>query len=144
MKKYVLDFLLRGLVALGFGPIALAVFYLILKSSTGIDYISIDEACIGIFSLGALAFVAGGLNFIYQIERLPLMVAILIHGIVLYACYLATYLVNGWLSFGTTPILVFTAIFIFGYIIIWLVIYFFIKKKTKNLNEILKQKQQIN
>ena len=30
MKKYILDFMRRGLVASGFGPLVLAIFYLIL------------------------------------------------------------------------------------------------------------------
>ena len=48
------------------------------------------------------------MNIIYQIERLPLMMAILIHGGVLYLCYLGTYLLNGWLERDITPILVFS------------------------------------
>ena len=102
-----------------------------------------NQLCVGIFSLSALAFIAGGMNVIYQIERLPLMVAILIHGSILYVSYLATYLLNGWLEGGVMPILVFTGIFVLGYLIIWSIIYSIIKKRTENLNEILKKKQQI-
>ena len=69
-----------------------------------------------ILMLPVLAFIAGGMNVLYQIERLPLMLAILIHGGVLYASYLAMYLVNGWLQWGETPILAFTMIFVFGYL----------------------------
>lgn len=104
--------------------------------------LTVNQVCRGIFSLSALAFVAGGMNVIYQIEQLPLMVAILIHGAVLYFSYLVTYLLNGWLEWGVTPILVFSAIFVLGYLAIWAVIYSIIKKRTKRLNEILKNKQQ--
>ena len=96
----------------------------------------------GIFSLSALAFIAGGMNVIYQIERMPLMVAILIHGGVLYISYLVTYLLNDWLEWGTTPILVFTGIFVVGYLLIWAVIYSIIRRNTAKLNEILKERQQ--
>lgn len=142
MKKNILEFFRRGFVACGFGPIVLAVLYLILQHKAEIEVLTVNQVCLGIFSLSALAFVAGGMNVIYQIERLPLMVAILIHGSVLYIIYLVTYLLNNWLEWGAIPILVFSGIFIFGYLMIWAIIYCIIKKRTERLNEILKQKQQ--
>ena len=142
MKKFVSAFMFRGLVAMGLGPIVLAIVYLILKQAIAVDTLSVTQVCIGIFSLSALAFIAGGMNAIYQIERIPLMTAILIHGGVLYICYLGTYLLNDWLDFGVIPIIVFTAIFVIGYIIIWGVIYSIVKRNTAKLNEMLKKKQQ--
>lgn len=142
MKKNILEFFRRGFVACGFGPIVLAILYLILQHKADIETLTVNQVCIGIFSLSALAFVAGGMNVIYQIERLPLMVAILIHGSVLYIIYLVTYLLNNWLEWGAIPILVFSGIFILGYLVIWAIIYCIIKKRTERLNEILKQKQQ--
>ena len=142
MKKTALEFLRRGFAAWGVGPLVLAVFYLILQSQDAVETLTVNQVCLGIFSLSALAFVAGGMNVVYQIEQLPLMVAILIHGGVLYISYLATYLINDWLEGGTTPILVFTVIFVHGYLAIWAVIYSVIRKKTARLNEALKQKQQ--
>ena len=124
MKKYFLEFIHRGFVAAVLGPIVLAVIYLILQHQGVIDTLTVNETCLGIFSLTALAFIAGGMNVLYQVERLPLMIAILIHGSVLYIGYLATYLLNGWLQSGITPILVFTVIFVFGYLSVWAVIYF--------------------
>ena len=98
------------------------------------------QVCIAIISITALAFIAGGMNAIYQIERLPLMVAILIHGSVLYISYLVTYLANRWLEWNAISVAVFSAIFVVGYIIIWGVIYSVIKRKTEMINKILKQK----
>lgn len=143
MKKYVLEFFRRGLVACGFGPLVLAVLYLILQRHAALEMLTVDQVCIGIFSLTALAFIAGGMNAIYQMERLPLMVAILIHGGVLYISYLATYLLNGWLEWGVVPIFVFSGIFVLGYFIIWAAIYSIIKRNTAKLNELLKEKQRI-
>ena len=143
MKKYILEFLRRGCVACGLGPVVLAVFYLVLQHQTAVETLTVNQVCLGIFSLSALAFVAGGMNFVYQIERLPLMLAILIHGGVLYAAYLATYLVNGWLEWGILPILVFTGIFVVGYLAIWAVIYSVIKRNTDRINAMLKKKRQI-
>ena len=142
MKKNIFEFLRRGLVACGFGPIVLAILYLILQHQGVIQNLTVNEVCLGIFSLSALAFIAGGMNVIYQIERLPLMVAILIHGVVLYGSYLGTYLINDWLEWGATPILVFSGIFVVSYFIIWVIIYSIIKRRTEKLNKILKKKQQ--
>ena len=142
MKKFGLEFLRRGFIASGIGPIVLAIVYLIVKQSTSIDTLTVGQVCVGIFSLTALAFIAGGMNAIYQVERLPLMTAILIHGGVLYIGYLVTYLLNDWLDFGIIPIIVFSAIFVVGYIVIWAIIYSIIKRTTTNLNKTLKKKQQ--
>ena len=113
MKKTILEFLRRGVSACGFGPLILAILYLILKNQGAIDTLTVNQVCVGIFSLSALAFIAGGMNVVYQIERMPLMVAILIHGSVLYLSYLVTYLLNDWLEWGVAPVLVFTAVFLF-------------------------------
>lgn len=142
MKRFILDFLRRGSVACGFGPIVLALLYLILQLTASVESLTVNQVCMGIFSLTTLAFIAGGLNAVYQIERLPLMVAVMIHGSVLYISYLVTYLLNDWLEWGWTPILVFSCIFIFGYFLIWAVIYSIIKRRTARLNEILKRKKQ--
>jgi hypothetical protein len=142
MKKAVLEFIRRGFIACGFGPLVLAIFYLILQRQAAVQTLTVNQVCLGIFSLYALAFIAGGMNVIYQIERLPLMVAILIHGGVLYVSYLATYLINGWLERGITPILVFTAIFIISYLVIWAVIYSIIKRNTDRVNDMLKKQQK--
>ena len=142
MKKHVLDFCRRGLIACGFGPLALAIFYLIIQHWEGVETLAVQDVCRGIFSLAALAFVAGGMNVVYHIERLPLMLAILIHGAVLYCAYLITYLLNSWLEWSITPVLVFTGIFVAGYLTIWAVIYSIIKRNTEKINAVLKQKQQ--
>ena len=142
MKKFILDFLHRGLVACGIGPMVLAILYLILQESSSLQTLTVNEVCTGIFSLTLLAFLAGGMNALYQLERLPLMAAILIHGIVLYSGYLATFLLNDWLEWGAMPIGVFSAVFVVGYIVIWVIIYTIIKRNTTKLNECLKKKQQ--
>lgn len=143
MKQLLLEFLRRGLIACGLGPVVLAVLYLVLQSQAGLEMLTVHEVCLGIFSLTALAFVAGGMNVVYQMERLPLMGAITIHGGVLYVSYLATYLVNDWLEWGKIPILVFSAIFVGGYLVIWAVIYTVTKQNTAKVNAMLRDIQQI-
>ena len=144
MKNTVKEFLRRGIAACGLGPTVLAVLYLILQYNGVVDSLTVHEVCIGIFSLSALAFIAGGMNAVYQIERLPLMIAVFIHGGVLYLSYLAAYLVNGWLEWGTTHILVFTGIFAVGYLLIWAVIYAIMKRNTNEVNKLLKKKQHMD
>ena len=139
MKRFALEFLRRGLIACGIGPIVLAILYLILRHTGTVETLTVNQVCVGIFSLSVLAFIAGGMNAVYQIERLPLMGAISIHGGVLYISYLATYLVNGWLEWGMLPILVISGIFVLGYLVIWAIIYSIIKRKTDRLNEIIQQ-----
>ena len=142
MKKYASEFIRRGLVACGCGPLVLAVLYLILQKTGNLETLTVSQVCTGIFSLSALAFLAGSLNVVYQVERLPLMAAVTIHGVVLYACYLDTYLVNGWLEDGMMSLLVFTCIFAVGYLLIWAVIYCIIRRNTDSLNEMLQEKQK--
>ena len=138
MKRYILEFFRRGLCAWGLGPLVLAVLYLFLP----MEILTAREVSLGIFSLSALAFLAGGMNVIYQIERLPLMAAIGIHGGVLYVGYLGTYLLNGWLEWGTAPVLVFSGIFVAGYLAIWAVIYVIIRRSTARVNALLKRRQR--
>ena len=142
MRKNILEFIRRGLIACGFGPLILAVLYLILQNQAGVEFLTVIQVCIGIFSISALAFIAGGMNVVYQIEQLPLMWAILIHGCVLYFSYLGTYLVNDWLEWGKAPILVFTGIFVLGYLAVWAVIYSLTRRNTEKINMALREKQQ--
>ena len=142
MKKFWSGFFLRGLIAAAGGPVIMAIVYGILGATGTVDSISVTEMSKQILTVTLLALIVGGMNSIYQVEQLPLMVAILIHGCVLYVSYLATYLVNGWLEWGITPILVFSAIFIVGFLSIGAVIYSIIRRNTNKLNQILKEKQQ--
>ena len=141
MKNIVLEFIRRGMLACGFGPLVLAVLYLIFQRTDAIVTLTVNHVCLGIFSMSALAFIVGGMNIIYQFERLPLMLAILIHGCVLYVSYLATYLINGWLESGIMPIMVFSVIFVLGYMAIWVFIYVVTKRRTAKLNKILEEKR---
>ena len=141
MKKNVKDFIFRGFFAGGFGPLVLAILYMILQQNGVVQTLTVNEMSKGIVSLYILAFIAGGMNVIYQIERLPLMTAILIHGGVLYVSYLCTYLFNGWIEWGMMPILVFSGIFVLGYVIVWVIIYSVNKKRTDKLNQMLDKKR---
>lgn len=138
MKKFVKEFLLRGLLAAGGGPVVLAIVYGILGATGTVSSLTPREVCLGILTVTLLAFIIAGLNAIYLIERLPLASAILLHGAGLYATYILIYLINGWLQQQLIPILIFTAVFIVGYAVIWCIIYAITKRKTQQLNRKLR------
>ena len=137
MKKFLSDFLLRGLVAASFGPPVLAIIYWILGRTGVVENLSPSEAALGILSIELLALVVGGMSAIYQQEQLPLATAILIHGGVLYVAYILIYLINGWLQRQMVPILVFSCIFVTGYALIWVFIYLFNRRRTRKINRSL-------
>ena len=123
MKKFWKEFLFRGLICAAGGPLVLAIIYGTLGATGTVKAISTTEVCMGILTITLLAFIAAGMTAIYQMEQLPLPTMILLHGGVLYICYLGTYLVNGWLEWGMTPVLAFTGIFAGCYLLIWVFIY---------------------
>lgn len=138
MKKFWKEFLLRGLICASGGPIVLAIIYGILGATGTAQSLDPREVCLGILTITLLAFIAAGMTAIYQMEQLPLPMMILLHGGGLYIAYILTYLVNGWLQNSLIPILVFTGIFIAGYALIWLIIYWVEKAKAEKLNKLLK------
>ena len=136
--KYYKQFILRGLVAMGFGPIVLAIIYGILGVTGVIDSVAVGEMVLGVLTITALAFLTGAITVVYQIEEIGLSKAITAHGIILYLAYAVVYLTNKWLAEGIIPFLVFTAIFVVGYAIVWVVVYFITKKNTDRINKKLK------
>ena len=138
MKTFWKEFLLRGLICAAGGPLVLAAIYGILGATGAVEQLSPKEVCMGIVTITLLAFIAAGMTAIYQMEQLPLPTMILLHGGALYIAYILTYLINGWLQNSLIPILVFTGIFLAGYAVIWLIIYFVEKAKAENLNKLLK------
>ncbi|MBQ8210120.1 MAG: DUF3021 domain-containing protein [Clostridia bacterium] len=135
MKKFISDFFLRGLMAAAGGPVVLAIVYGILGATGEVSSFTPKEVCLGIFTITLLALFVGGMTAIYQVEKLPLVSAILIHGAGLYVAYILIYLINGWLKRQLVPVLIFTAVFIVGYAVIWLIIYRCTKIQTDRINK---------
>ena len=139
MKSFWKDFLFRGMIACAGGPIVLAIIYGIIGATGEVTSLTPQEVCLGILTITLLAFTVAGMTAIYQVEKLPLASAILIHGGVLYATYLLIYLINGWLQKDLIPILVFTGIFLLVYLLIWVIIYSVEKAKIRKINEMPKK-----
>ena len=138
MKKFAKEFVLRGLLAAGGGPVVLAIIYGILGKAEVVSSFSPNEVCMGILTVTLLAFTVAGMTAIYQLEQLPLILAILLHGAGLYTVYILIYLLNGWLQHRLIPIAIFTAAFLAGYAVIWLIIYRVTKNNTDRINKKLK------
>lgn len=134
MKKHLLEFGQRGLMVAAGGPVVLAVIYGILGAAGVVETLTPMEVCKGILTITVLAFLAAGITMIYTVEQLPLISAILTHAGVLYLAYLIVYLVNEWMPRNWTAFGIFTAIFVVGYAIIWLCVYFATKAKTDRIN----------
>lgn len=141
MKKHILEFLKRGLIAASGGPVVLAIVYGVLGATGTVESFTPREVSMGILTVTLMAFIASGITVIYSVERLPLPTAILIHAGVLYLDYLLIYLLNGWLLSQLVPVLIFTTVFLTGYAVIWLLIYLSIQAKTHRINQKLRGKQ---
>ena len=138
MKKFLKQFLFRGLICSSGGPVVLAIIYGVLAATGTAEAVSPAEVSLGILTITLLAFIAAGMTAIYRMEQLPLPIMILLHGGALYIAYILTYLINGWLQNSLLPILVFTVIFVAGYALVWLIIYLVEKAKADKLNKLLK------
>jgi len=137
MRKYVVEFLKRGMSFCFGGPLVLAIVYGILGLVGAVESFTVGEVVTGIFSSTLLAFIAAGVTVIYTIDKLSPFSAALIHGVVLYLDYILLYLFNGWLQSSLKPIMIFTICFVLGYLIIWAIVFVVTRKCTKKLNESL-------
>ena len=126
-------------MACGLGPITWAVVYFFLEKNGVVEVLEVKKVIVEIITVTLLAFIAGGINIVYKMEKLPLMVAISAHGIALYLDYVIIYLINGWLGSGMKPLMIFTICFFVGYAIIWIIICFIIKRNANRLNQKLSQ-----
>ena len=140
MKKYVKEFIHRGLMAAVGGPVVIAIICLCIQANGEMTTVTINEVVLAILTSALLAFIAAGISVIYQIETLPLMWACFIHAIVLYLDYLIIYLINGWMKTDIGVIMIFTLCFVGGYAVIWSLIYFLsirpsINKMNRKLQE---------
>ena len=138
MKVFFKEFFKRGFISAWGGPFVLAIIYFIVGKLENVQSIPIDEVSLGILSITFMAFTAGGITAIYQNDFLPIASSILIHAAVLYFDYLIMYLLNDWLP--RSEIGIFTAIFVAGFAIIWVIIYFCSKRKIDSLNKLCKEK----
>lgn len=135
MNVYAKRFFHRGLLFGGFGPIIIAIVYLILHFTLPELTLSGKDVFVAILSAYVLAFVQAGASVFNQIEEWPLPKSLLCHFATLYVAYSGCYLVNTWIPFEPMVLLIFTAIFAVTYLVIWLTVYFIVKATSKRLNK---------
>lgn len=135
MKKYIFEFIRRGLMAAFGGPVILAIVYAILGMTGAVTSLSPGEVATGVLTVTLMAFIAAGITVVYTVESLPLPTAILTHAAVLYADYLVMYLCNDWIPRNAAAISIFSVIFFGGFALIWGIIYLCIRSNTAAINK---------
>lgn len=137
MNKYLKEFIFRGLIFGGFGPIVLGIIYFILFKIYNISFDG-SEVLTGILSTYILAFIHAGASLFNQIEEWPIMKSISYHFVTLYIAYTLCYLVNSWITFEFKVFIIYTIIFIVIYVLIWIIVLIITKKQSKKFNKALK------
>lgn len=135
MKKYVKEFLHRGLCFAGFGPIILAIIYFILSKTLENFTLNASQVLIATVSIYILAFVQAGASVFNGIDGWPITKSLLCHFLTLYVAYVGCYLINTWIPFDIRVILIFTLIFAVSYFAIWLIVVFTLKMVSNKLNK---------
>ena len=135
MKKFIVEFLKRGAMFAGLGPVILSIVYIFLGANGVVETVPVTTLIREILTSMLLAFIAAGISAVYQTEKLQLGMASLIQGSVLFLDYIILYLVNGWMPFTWQAIALFTALFAVIFAAIWVIIYFSIKRKIAKMND---------
>jgi hypothetical protein len=123
----------------GFGPIIMGIVYFILSSTLDEFSLSGGEMLVTIISTYLLAFIQAGASIFNQIEHWSPLKSILIHGSVLCTSYVVCYLVNSWIMFNLTVVLIFIAAFTLAYLVIWFTVFLCVRASSKRLNAKLKK-----
>ena len=134
MKKYLIDFIKRGLIFGGFGPVIVAIIYFIVSLSETVN-LNPGQILVAVISSYLLAFIQSGATIFNQIENWSTAKSSLVYFSTLYIAYLGCYLVNSWIPFEWLFVLIFTVSFVITYLIIWFIVYLIVKHTTKKLNE---------
>ncbi|MDD6479290.1 MAG: DUF3021 domain-containing protein [Oscillospiraceae bacterium] len=134
MNKYLKAFLHRGLIFGGFGPIILGIIYAVLQKTVEDFSLNGTQTLIAIISIYLLAFVQAGASVFNQIESFSVPKSLLCHLSLLYVAYVTCYLINNWIPFNPSVILIFTAIFLIIYFVVWLTVVITIKIVSRKLN----------
>ena len=132
-NKYLKEFLHRGLMFGGFGPIIMAIIILCVSKTEGLSF-SGNEIFFAVISTYLLAFIQAGVSVFNQIDEWSILKSTFIHLSSLYLAYLSCYLLNSWIPFEWGVVLVFTMSFVVLYFIVWLIVFITVKKTTQHLN----------
>lgn len=135
MNKYFKEFLKRGLMFGGFGPIIVGIIFCVLQYTVTDFSLAGVEALLAIVSTYLLAFVQAGASVFNQIDSWSTPKSLGIHLLTIYVAYVICYVSNSWIPFEPMMILIFTAIFLVIYFVVWITVYISVKSVTKKLNK---------
>jgi hypothetical protein len=133
MNKNLKEFLHRGLMFGGFGPIVVGIVFACIGFTETIELSGLD-VLLAIVCTYIIAFVQAGTTVFHQIEQWPPMKSALLQMVSLYVVYCGSYLINSWIPFNWIVVLCFTAVFIATYFIIWLIVTIIVRHTTNKLN----------
>lgn len=137
MNNYLKAFLHRGLMFAGFGPIIMGIIYLCISLCTESFSAGGYEIFTAIISTYILAFVQAGASVFNQIEHWPQLKSTAVHFITLYIVYTLCYVINTWIAFDITVLVIYTLIFALVYAVTWVTVYICVRKTGKKLNRTL-------
>lgn len=135
MNIYVKEFIKRGLMFSGLGPVTAALVIFIISHFEENLHLGASQVLIMAVSTYILAFVQAGATVFNQIEHWSVPKSLACHFSSLYAVYVFTYLVNTWIPFNINVILVFTAIFVATFFIIWTIVFLAVRHLSRKLNK---------
>ncbi len=135
MNIYVKEFVKRGLMFSGLGPVTAALVIFIISHFEENLHLEASQVLIMTVSTYILAFVQAGATVFNQIEHWSVPKSLACHFSSLYAVYVLSYLVNTWIPFNINVILVFTAIFVVTFFVIWTTVFLTVRHLSKKLNK---------
>ncbi len=130
MNKYTKEFLHRGLLFGGFGPIVAGVVFVCIPDVV----LTGREVLLAVASTYLLAFVHAGASVFNQVEHWPLPKSMLCHFGSLYLAYSLCYILNSWIPFEPMVLAIFTLIFAVIYFAVWGIVYFCVRGASRKLN----------
>ena len=135
MNKYVREFLHRGLMFGGFGPIVFGIIILCISYFDRVAELSALPIFGGIVTTYIIAFAQAGATVFNQIEHWSVPKSVFCHFGLLYIVYSLAYVANSWIPFRAEVLGVFTVIFVVGFFLIWGIVYLAAKSTGKKFNE---------
>ncbi len=142
MNLYVKEYIKRGLIFSGLGPVVAGIVYVAIEKSGTELNLTGTEVLLAIVSTYIMAFVQAGASTFNRIETWGKAKALFWQMSTIYVVYLAGYLINRWIPLDWKVILIFTSIYVAAYLIVWFTVYFIIKKESKKLNQKLIESQE--
>ena len=138
MNSYLKDFLHRGLIFGGFGPIVVAIVFMCISLSDRGFSLTASQILLATVSSYLLAFIQAGVTVFNQIEHWSTVKSLLCHFVTLYATYSVCYVVNSWIPFEPMVLVIFSVIFAVLFFVIWTIVYLSVKVTSKRFNSQLK------